>query len=160
MANVTVTQKDSILDQLEQVRHRIEKRAHDLFRHREGVAGDALADWLTAEREMLWKPAIELRETDGIFTVLVALAGVEPKDVRVDVTAEDVVIKGQTAHTHSTTEGQVHYSEFTAGELFRSMPFPRRVDPAKARAEYRNGLLTITVPAQDAQLKPVKIKAA
>ena len=71
MANVTITRKDSILDQLGQVRQRIAERAYDLFRRREGLAGDALADWLTAEQEMLWKPAIERRVVDAQLLVRV-----------------------------------------------------------------------------------------
>ncbi len=54
-------------------------------------------------------------------TVQAALAGVEPKDISADITPQDVVIKAETAHTHSETEGQVHRCEFTAGQLFRSV---------------------------------------
>ena len=36
MANVSVTRKESILDQIEQLRHRIEQRAYELFRGRDG----------------------------------------------------------------------------------------------------------------------------
>lgn len=159
MAKVSITQKDSILDQLEHIRHRIAQRAYDLFLQRNGVSDDAVADWLTAEREILWRPQVELREEDGVFTVLAALAGVEPKDVSVDVTDRDAVIKAEAARTSSKTQRRVHQSEFAAGRLFRSVHFPRPVDPGKARAEYRNGLLTLTVPcAPEAAAKSAKTK--
>jgi HSP20 family molecular chaperone IbpA len=161
VANVPVTRKDSILDQVEQVRHRIAERAHDLFRQRKGLPGDPAVDWLAAEQETVWKPAVELRETNGIFTVVAALPGVEAKDIGVDVSVEDVVIKGSSAHSCSRTEGQVHRCEFATGELFRSVHFPKPVDAAKAKAEYRNGLLTVTVPAvSPAGTKPGAVQAA
>jgi HSP20 family molecular chaperone IbpA len=52
----------------------------------------------------------------------------------------------------------VHHSEFTAADLFRSVHLPRLVDPGKAKAEYRNGLLTVTVPA--APVKNVNVNVA
>ena len=61
MANIVTTQKDSIVDQLEQLHQRIARRAYDLFRGRDGW-GDAFGDWFSAERELVWKPAVELRE--------------------------------------------------------------------------------------------------
>jgi hypothetical protein len=64
MANVPMTQKDSIVDQLEELHQRIARRAYDLFLGRDGW-GDAFGDWLSAERELVWKPAVELREKDG-----------------------------------------------------------------------------------------------
>ena len=48
MANILVTQKDSIVDQLEQLHQRIARRAYDLFRSRDGW-GDEFGDWLSAE---------------------------------------------------------------------------------------------------------------
>jgi HSP20 family molecular chaperone IbpA len=160
MANVATTQKDSIVDQLEQVHQRIARRAYDFFRGREGW-GDAFADWFKAEQELISKPAVELREQDGVFTVAAALPGVEAKDITVDVTAQDVVIKATTEHKHTENKGQVHTCEFTAGQFFRSLPFPKAVDAAKAKADYQNGMLTITVPiAAEVHAKRVDVKAA
>jgi len=161
MANVPVTRKDSIFDQVEQVRHRIAQRAHELFRQRDGLPGDPISDWLMAEQETVWKPPVELREKDGTFTVVAALPGVEAKDVGVDVSADDVVIKASSKHTCEQTKGKVHQCEFATAELFRSVRFPKPVDAAGAKAEYRNGLLTVTVAvAQAAETKPKTVKAA
>ena len=52
MANVPMTQKDSIVDQLEQLHQCIASRAYDLFRGRNGW-GDAVGDWLSAEAELV-----------------------------------------------------------------------------------------------------------
>jgi HSP20 family protein len=154
-------QKDSIVDQLEQVQQRIAERAHELFRGRGTPWGDAWADWFTAERETVWKPAVELREKNGTFTVEAALAGVDPKDITVDITPQDIVIKAETEHMHSKDAGQVHQCEFVAGKVFRSVHFPKPVDVAKAKAEYRNGLLIVTAPiVSEAKAKRLDIKAA
>lgn len=160
MSNIAVTQRDSVVDQLERVRRRLEQRAYDLFRRRDGGPGDALADWLTAEQEMLTKPPAELHEEKGVFTVIAPVDGFAPKEMSVDVTSEDMVIKG-TTHTQSKTEGHVRQSEFMSRELFQFVHFPKPVDPAKAKAKYRNGVLTVSVPAaREAPTKAVWSQAA
>jgi len=160
MANVPMTQKNSIVDQLDHLHQRIASRAYDLFRGRNGW-GDALGDWFSAEAELVSKPAVELREQDGILTIAAALPGVDAKDITVDITSQYVVIKAATEHKHTEGKGQVHRSEFTAGQYFRSLPFPKAVDATKAKAEYQNGMLNITVPiAPEARAKRVDIKAA
>ena len=160
MADVAMTQKDSIDEQLEQLHRRIANRAYDLFLGRNGW-GDAISDWLSAERELVWKPAVELSEKDGTFTVKAALPGVDAKDVSVDITTDGVVIKAETEHTHTEDKGQVHRCEFTSGQLFRSLSFPKPVETKKARAEYHNGMLTITAPvAADARATRLDVKAA
>ena len=107
------------------------------------------------------KPAVELREQDGTFTVAAALPGVDAKDITVDITPQDVVIKAATEHKHTEDKGQVHCCEFTTGQFFRSLSFPKAVDAAKANADYQNGMLNITVPiTPEARAKRVEIKAA
>jgi len=160
MARIITTKKDSIVDQLEQLHQRIARRAYDLFRGRDGW-GDRFGDWFSAEQELVSKPAVELREQNGTFTIDAALPGVDAKDITVDITAQDVLIKAATEHTHTEDKGQVHRCEFTAGQFFRSVPFPKAVDAAKAKADYQNGMLKITVPiAPEAGAKRVAIKAA
>jgi len=160
MANIAMTRKESTVDQLEQLHQRIAQRAYALSRDRVGW-GDAFGDWLSAEKELVWNPAVELREKDGAFTIAVALPGVDAKDITVDITPQDVVIKAATEHKHTGDEGQVHRCEFTAGQLFRSISFPKAVDTTKAKAEYQNGMLNITVPiVPEGKAKRVDVKAA
>src|SRR5436190_16968230 len=98
MAHVAITHKNSIVDQLERLHQHIASRAYDLFQSRDGW-GDAFGDWLSAEQELIWKPAVELREHDGRFAVAAALPGVDAKDIAVDITPQEVVIKAATEHT-------------------------------------------------------------
>lgn len=144
--NVRVQQLESIVNEIEAVRQKITTRAHQLFRERGGEWGRALDDWLTAERELMWSPAVELSERDHELCLEVASAGVDGKDLDVRVTRDDVVISAPTHHGHGSGTATVHVCEFRRGRLFRSVHFPRPVNPAEARAEYRNGLLTITMP--------------
>jgi Molecular chaperone (small heat shock protein) len=160
MANVALTPKDSIVDQLEQIHQRIASRAYDLSRGRAGW-GDAIGDWLRAEAQLVAKPAVELREQDGVFTLVAALPGVDAKDITVDVTPQDVVIKASSERKQTEDKGQVHRCEFTSGEFFRSVTFPKTVDSKKAKAEYQNGMLTITVPiTTEARSTRVDVAAA
>ena len=160
MANIAVTPKESIFDQLEQLHRRIANRAYDLFRGRDGW-GDAIGDWLSAERELVSYPAVEVSEHDGTLKIAAALPGVDAKDITVDITPDDVVIRASTEHKHTEDKGQVHRCEFTSGQVFRSLSLPKSVDASKAKAEYQNGMLNITVPiAAEAKAKRVEVKAA
>lgn len=146
MASLRVTRKRSVQEDIERVQHRIAERAYALFRDRNGSGSDPLADWLDAEQALVWRPAIEVRERDGSVTVLVALPGVEPRDVEVDVTPHDVVVKAETTHKHSEDKGRVHRCEFVAGQLFRSIALPKPIDVVRAKAELHNGMLRVTAP--------------
>ena len=160
MASVSMTRKDSIVDELEELHQRIAHRAYDLFRSRDGW-GDAVGDWFSAEHELVSKPAVELCEQDGTFTIEAALPGADANDITVDITSQEVVIKAATEHTHTENNGLVHRCEFTAGQVFRSLAFPKPVDPTKAKADYQNGTLNITVPiAPEAKGKRVDVHPA
>jgi HSP20 family protein len=58
-------------------------------------------------------------------------------------------------------EGEVNTSELQSGSLFRSVRFPKKIDPDKVKAEIKNGLLTITAPiSEEAKARKVEIHAA
>jgi HSP20 family protein len=161
MAAVQLVKQDSIAEHLERIHQRVAERAYALFRGRNGGDTDPFGDWLSAEQELVWKPAIELFEQDGTVTVLAALPGVEAKDIEVDVTPQDVVIKAETAHAHTEDKGTVHRCEFVAGGAFRSIALPKPIDTARAKADYQNGMLRITAPvAAEAQTTRVQVSAA
>jgi HSP20 family molecular chaperone IbpA len=151
--NVAVIRTPSIVGELEQIRHRVSERAYELFRT-SGSSNSPDENWLTAERELLWQPAVEMCQKDGQFEVRAALAGVDSKDVAITVTSEDLLIKGNGGHEHRPEQGTVHLCEFSRGQLFRPIHFPEPIDSQNVAAAYRNGLLIVTAPI--AQSDPAK----
>ena len=144
---VPVRKTSSILDEWKRMQNRVMRRAYDIFEHSGHPSGRDLDHWLQAEQELLWKPPIEIHETDGKLVMEVAVSGVDPKDVEIDVTPEDIVLKAETRHYHDEKKGTVYMCEFESGSMFRSIHLPRRINPDKVKAEVKNGLLRVTADA-------------
>lgn len=160
MAEVAVRKSESFLDQMEKMEERIMRRAHDIFSGT-GSLGKDLDNWLAAERELVWKPAIELKEKDNEFELKIAVPGVDAKDLKVEVTADDLLVRGETQREQKEQKGAVCTSEFESGSLFRSIHFPKKIDPEKVKAELKNGLLTLTAPiVEEARSKKVDVQVA
>jgi HSP20 family protein len=158
--DIAVRKAETIFNELEQLRNAINRRAYDLFRKRGDLWRGSLSDWLNAERQLVWQPAIELRQKDNQFEVLAATPGVEAKDLDVQITSEDLLIKADIGHKHTPEEGAVQLCEFNGGQLFRSIHFPEKIDPDSATAEYRNGMLRLTASIAKPAAQKVEIKAA
>jgi HSP20 family protein len=137
---------DSVLDDVEKMQRHIATRAQEIFRQRGHALGHALEDWMKAERETIWRPALEVRRTRDAFVVEAAVAGIDPKQFDVQVTPTQLVLAARVHHADREQEGQVVLCEFANGPLFRSYTFPAPIDPARVTAEYRNGLLSVTAP--------------
>jgi HSP20 family protein len=152
---------ETIVKELDEIQRRITQRAYEIFKDRGTRVGAALDDWLTAERQTVWKPAIEVCKRDAAFVIQAAVAGVEPRQLDIQVTPETLLIKAETAHSHPESKGIVHVCEFEPGQLFRLIRLPEPIDPEAVKAEYRNGLLRVT--AAVAARKParkVEVQAA
>jgi HSP20 family protein len=156
---IEVKKPNSIFKELTELHEAISKRAYELFQNG-NVFGGALGDWFCAERELVWRPAIELRQKDGQFELEAALAGVDPKKLDVQVTPEEILITAAEEHRHEEQQGTVHVSEFGAGRLFRSVQLPERIDPDSAKAEFKNGLLHLTATIAKSASKKVDLEAA
>jgi|SRR5215467_12018283 len=162
MAETVPTRKlPSVFDEINAIQDRITRRAYELFESNGSVLGRDLEHWLQAERELLWKPPLELTEKDGKFQLQAAIAGLEPRDIGIEVTTEDIVLKAETKHEHKEQKGAVHYCEFEGGKMFRSIHLPKKIDPDKVKAEFKNGLLRVTAEiAEEARVRRIKPEAA
>ncbi len=150
---------DSIADDLDAMQRRVAIRAAEIFRERGAAIGRAVDDWLKAERETIWRPALEVhRKTDG-FVVEAAIAGVNPAQLDVRVTASELLLSADLHHGHREQEGEPIVCEFAKGPLFRAYRFPEPVDPGRVTAECRDGLLRVTAPLAHHATK-VEIHAA
>ena len=152
---------DSIFDEMKDVQDHIMQRAYEIFLQDGSQLGRDLEHWFRAEDELLWKPAVELREKDRKFRLEVALPGVDTKDISIAVTPEEILLKANIRHEHKEDTGEVHICEFETGELFRSVHLPKKIDPEKVKAEFKNGLLRLTAEiAEEQRAKKVTAEAA
>ena len=159
--SVSIHKTSSIFDEISTIQDRITRRAYEIFEHNGGLFGRDLDNWLQAEHELFWKPVIELRETDTEFVFEAALSGVDAKDIDIEVTPDDIILKAEVQHQHKEEKGTVHICEFQAGRLFRSIHLPRQINPDKVKAEFKNGLLRLTAEiAEEARARKVKPQAA
>ena len=158
---VPIRKSKSVFDEIDRMHDRIMRRAYDIFTSNGGFFGKDIDDWIRAERELAWRPAVELTEKDDMFCLEVAAPGVDPKELDIEVTPDDILIRADVHHEHKKEEGQVYACEFVQGNLFRSIHLPKKIDPEKVRAEFKNGLLTLNAPvAEEARARKVTIEAA
>jgi len=153
---VDVKKVDSVLGELDRLQQVIRQRAYDLFRS--GTQwSDAMLDWLTAERQLVRRPPVELRQDGNRFELLAALPGLDASAIEIQVTGDDVLIKGAGVHEHAA-DSTVHMCELGGGQIFRTVHFPEPIDPDTVKAEFKNGMLSLT--ASVAKATRVHIKAA
>lgn len=93
-----------------------------------------------------WNPSIEVSERDGLLFVDVELPGVRPEDVRVDITDRALAIQGERKAAYDEKLCAVYRTERRYGQFYREVPLPEGINPDQLRAQFRDGILQITVP--------------
>ena len=161
MGLAPIRKSKSVIDEIEKMRDRIMGRAYDIFTSNGNLFGNDIDDWLQAERELVWRPAVELTEKENVFCLEVAAPGVDPEELDIEVTPDDILIRATVHHEHQEKKGEVHICEFAQGNLFRSIHLPKKIEPEKVKAAFKNGLLTLNAPvAEEARTKKVAVGAA
>ena len=83
--------------------------------------------------------------------------GVKPEDIDVSVVGDTLTIKGETKSEEQFEEGSYIRKERHFGSFQRTFSLPASVASDKAKAEFENGVLTLTLPKTEAA-KPKSIK--
>jgi HSP20 family protein len=98
-------------------------------------------------------PSVDLFETENDVVIKAALPGIKPEEVDINVTGEMITIKGETRDQTETQEKAYHIREHRWGRFERSVSLPTAIVADKAKAEFENGILTVTLPKAD-EVKP------
>jgi len=98
-----------------------------------------------------WSPAIEVTQRNNMYNIHAELPGLEPRDVKVEIDNDALVIQGERRFQQEEKEGGMQRTERQYGLFYRSIPLPEgaRVDQAKAR--FNNGVLEVTIPIPEQQ---------
>ncbi|KST70077.1 Hsp20/alpha crystallin family protein [Mastigocoleus testarum] len=91
-------------------------------------------------------PAAELTETDDALHLRLELPGIEAKDVDIEVTENAVKVIAQRKSETKTEEEAKTRSEFYYGKYQRVIPLKARVKNTEVTAEYKDGILNLTLP--------------
>ena len=105
-------------------------------------------------------PAVDMYQTDNEVVIKAAVPGVKAEDVQISVTGDMLTIKGETKEKSEVNEKAYHIREQRWGAFERSVSLPTAVVSEKAKAEFEDGVLTVTLPkAENVKPKTITVKA-
>jgi HSP20 family protein len=96
-----------------------------------------------------WSPAVEVLEQDGLVVVRADVPGMNKDDINIEVVGDALVISGERCQEREQNEGGVYRSECVYGRFYRAVPLPEGIDPEQAKANFKNGVLEIKIPAPE-----------
>jgi HSP20 family protein len=96
-------------------------------------------------------------ETKDDVVVKMSAPGVKPEDIDIEVVGDRLTIKGETKSEEQFEDGSYVRKERRFGSFQRSFSLPASVASDKAKAEFENGVLTLTLPKSE-NTKPKSIK--
>ncbi|MHB0966522.1 MAG: Hsp20/alpha crystallin family protein [Chloroflexi bacterium] len=101
-------------------------------------------------------PLIDLYETNDEVIVKAALPGLKADDVQISVRGETLTLRGEYKQENSKNGTTYHIREQRYGTFERTITLPIDVQSDKAKADFDNGILTVTLPKAEA-VKPKTI---
>ena len=104
-----------------------------------------------------WAPSVDIYETANELVVKADLPDVNEKDIDVRIENNLLTIRGERKFEKSVSEENYLRVERTYGAFSRSFSLPNTVNPEAIGAEYKNGVLTVTLPKRE-ESKPRQVK--
>jgi HSP20 family protein len=101
-------------------------------------------------------PAIDMYQTNDEVVVKATMPGLKAEDVHITVTGETLTLRGEYKQENEQKEATYHIREHRSGSFERSLLLPTDVKADKAKADFENGILTITMPIAE-EVKPISI---
>ncbi len=109
---------------------------------------------------LAWQPAIDVEETDKQVLVRAEIPGVKPDDLDVSIQHGALVVSGEKKESEERKEGGYLYQERRYGLFRREVALPTAVDEQNVKAEYKDGVLHVTLEkSQEALPKKIQVAA-
>ena len=99
-----------------------------------------------------WTPASDIYETDSGYMIAMDLPGIDREALEIDIDDNRLVVKG----TRAIAESRASRTERPRGKFLRTYSVPGSVEQGKIAAEYKDGVLQISLPKRNEQ-KPKRI---
>jgi len=118
--------------------------------------------WPTGDGDLtktaVWLPAVDMYEEKDRVIVQAELPGVKKEDMSLSLTEDSLTIKGQRKFEHEEKREGFYRMECRYGSFQRTLELPFPVKASAVKAEYKDGILIITLPkAEEAKTREIKI---
>src|ERR1051326_1439253 len=115
--------------------------------------------WESPPSVTAWNPSVDIFENDNEVIFKAELPGMNAKDIEVNLENNVLMLKGERRFEKETDEKNYHRIERECGSFSRSFALPAAVNADKVTAEYKDGILKVTLPKKE-EIKPKPIKIA
>ncbi len=103
---------------------------------------------------------LDMMQTEDDVVVKASIPGVQADDIDISVTGDTLTIRGEVKSQEEVKKADYHLREIRQGSFARSVLLPCPVISDKARAEFENGILKLTLPkAEEVKPKTITVKA-
>src|ERR1051326_1954738 len=114
--------------------------------------------WMAGDGGMI-EPAIEIADTDDSIMVKAQVPGVSKENLHLDIMDDCLTLKGEIKEEEKTEGQRFHRREFRYGSFARTIPLPTSVKADQAKAQLKDGVLTVTIPkGEHAKMKQIPIQ--
>jgi HSP20 family protein len=110
----------------------------------------------SSETREAWIPSVDILEKDGNLVLRAELPGMTEKQIDLKLEGNILTLKGERKMDNEDKKSNYHRVESFYGSFTRSFRLPDTVDFEKINAEYKNGVLIVTLP-QKPEVKPREI---
>jgi len=106
-----------------------------------------------------WNPKVDVFEKDNNIIVKADLAGVDEKNLDIEIEGKLLTIKGSKEEEHEEKEKGYRRIERSSGSFSRTITLPENINQEKIVADYKNGVLSLTIPkTSEAIPKKISVK--
>ncbi len=119
----------------------------------------ALPTETSGEEGLMWAPRVDLSETEDAYVIRIDLPGVKKEDITINYQDGTLTVSGERKLEKKEEGENFLHVERVYGRFLRTFTFPKEINPDKISAEYKDGVLVITVPkAEESKPKTIEVK--
>ncbi|HAT8592142.1 TPA: Hsp20/alpha crystallin family protein [Legionella pneumophila] len=100
-------------------------------------------------QNLLLKPCVDIAATDKEYTITVEVPGVEEDHIKLELTNDTLIIKGEKKHESEKKDKNIYRVERAYGAFQRVLSLPEDANQEDIKAQIKNGVLTITMPRKE-----------
>ena len=103
-------------------------------------------------------PAVNIREDDKNYILDLAVPGIDKKDLKIDINEDVLTISSETKTESEESKDGYKRKEFNYSEFCRSFYIPENVNREKIEANYKDGVLSVSLPKQEEEKNKITRK--